>query len=140
MNNQTTTSTTATPTRAKAPKAEKIKYNYPFATKAQILASQTEFSVCLEHNEQLFAAQTSEEQEAKDTRVKNRRGYMSSHAVVGSTLALKARAGETLTPEEQDKVRSIVCRYGKQLAAMAREAAIAANPELKKIAAVFSAD
>ncbi len=141
MNNQTETSTpSTTTTRAKAPKAERIKYSYPFATKAQILASQSDFSVCLEHNEQLFAAQTAEEQDAKDTRVKNRRGYMSSHAVVGSTLALKARAGEELTPEEQDKIRSIVCRYGKQLAAMAREEAIAQNPELAKIAAIFSAD
>jgi hypothetical protein len=141
MTNETNTTAATTPIRAKkAPKAERIKYSYPFATKAQILASQSEFSTCLEHLGQLYDAQTSEEQEAKDTRIKNAKGFMSSHAVTGSTLAVKARSGEALTPEEQDKVRSIVCRYGKQLAAFSRQAAIAANPELKKIAAVFSAD
>jgi len=139
MTNETNTTATTTTTRAKAPKAERVKYNYPFATKAQILASQTDFDVCLEHLGQLYDAQTSEEQDAKDTRVKNARGFMSSHAVVGSTLAVKARSGEALTDEEQDKVRAIVCRYGKQLAAFSRAAAMAANPELKKIAEIFSA-
>lgn len=139
MTNTNTTATTTITTRAKAPKAERVRYNYPFATKAQILASQADFSVCLEHLGQLYDAQTSEEQDAKDTRVKNARGFMSSHAVTGSTLAVKARSGEALTDEEQDKVRSIVCRYGKQLAAFSRAAAMAANPELKKIAEIFSA-
>jgi hypothetical protein len=141
MTNETnnTTATTATTTRAKAPKAEKVKYNYPFATKAQILASQADFTTCLEHLGQLYDAQTAEEQDAKDTQVKNAKGFMSSHAVVGSTLAVKARSGEALTEEEQDKVRSIVCRYGKQLAAFSRRAAMEANPELKKIAEIFSA-
>ncbi len=139
MNNQTSTAT-ATVTK-KAPKAERVRYNYPFATKAQILASQkADFDTCLTHLEQLYAAQTAEEQDAKDTRVKNARGFMSSHAVTGSTLAVKVRSGEALTPEEQDKVRSIVCRYGKQLAAFSRHAAMEANPELKKIAEIFSAD
>ncbi len=139
MENTEITATATTTTKTKAPKAVKVKYNYPFATKAEILASQADFSVCLEHLGQLYDAQTSEEQEAKDTQVKNARGFMSSHAVVGSTLAVKARSGEALTEEEQAKVRSIVCRYGKQLAAFSRKAAMAANPELKKIAEIFSA-
>ncbi len=139
MENTTSTETTATK-KTKAPKAERTLYNYPFATKAQILASQSDFSVCLDHLAQLYAAQTSDEQDAKDTRYKNKSGFMSSHAVTGSTLAVKAASGEELTPEEQDKVRSIVCRYGKQLASFSRHAAMAANPELKKIAEIFSAD
>ncbi len=140
MNNDNTIGTATTTTTAKkAPKAERVRYNYPFATKAQILASQADFSTCLVHLEQLYDAQTSEEQDAKDTRVKNARGFMSSHAVTGSTLAVKARSGEELTEEEQGKVRSIVCRYGKQLAAFSRQKAMEANPELKKIAEIFSA-
>jgi hypothetical protein len=138
MNNETnTTATIKTKTAAK--KAPKVRYNYPFETKAQILASQADFSTCLEHLGQLYDAQTSEEQDAKDTRVKNARGFMSSHAVTGSTLAVKARSGEELTPEEQDKVRQIVKRYGKQLAAFSRKAAMEANPALKAIAEIFSA-
>ena len=53
--------------------------------------------------------------------------------------AVKIKGGEELTDEEQAKVRSIVARYGKQLAAFAREAAMDANPELRKIAEIFSA-
>jgi hypothetical protein len=140
MNNETNTTATITTTRAKAPKAERVKYNYPFATKAQILALQKDdFTVCLVHLEQLYKAQTSDEQEAEDTRYKNKAGFMSSHAVTGSKLAVKVRNGEALTEEEQDKVRSIVCRYGKQLAAFSRHEAMEANPELKKIAEIFSA-
>lgn len=139
-NTNTATETTITVPAKKARKADRPKYNYPFATKAQILDAQQDFTVCLEHLGQLYDAQTSDEQEAKDTRYKNKSGFMSSHAVTGSSLAVKARSGEALTGEEQDKVRSIVCRYGKQLARFSREAAIKANPDLKKVAEIFSAD
>lgn len=138
--NITATETTTTPAIKKARKAERPKYSYPFATKAQILDSQQDFAVCLDHLSQLYDAQTSDEQERESTFFKNKEGFMSSHAVTGSKLAVKARSGEALSPEEQDKVRSIVCRYGKQLAAFSRRAAMEANPELKKIAEVFSAD
>ena len=134
MTNQNSTSTTTI-----SKKAPRVKFNYPFESKAQILAKQEDFAVCCSHLLSLYAAQTEDEQEDKDTKFKNRRGFMSSHAVTGSTLAVKARSGEALSPEEQDKVRSIVCRYGKQLAAFSRAAAMAANPELKKIAEIFSA-
>lgn len=137
MNNET--NTTATTSKPKAPKAERVKYNYPFATKAQILESQADFATCLAHLEQLYAAQTADEQDQESTFFKNKAGFMSSHAVTGSKLAVKARSGEALTEEEQGKVRSIVCRYGKQLAAFSRREAMEANPELKKIAEIFSA-
>ena len=133
------TEATTNMTKTNTTKPERVKFNYPFATKAQILASQADFPTCLVHLEQLYAAQTADEQEDQDTKFKNRRGFMSSHAVTGSQLAVKARSGEELTPEEQDKVRGIVCRYGKQLAAFAREAQIAANPDLAAVAAIFSA-
>ncbi len=131
--------TATTTTRAKAPKAERIRYNYPFQTKAQVLESQSDFLVCLHHLEQLYSAQTADEQQRESTFFKNKTGFMSSHAVTGSKLAVKARSGEELTPEEQDQVRGIVKRYGKQLASFARHEAMEANPELKKIAEIFSA-
>lgn len=135
----TSTNDSSTTTKTKAPKAERVKYNYPFETKAQILASQSDFSVCKRHLITLFQAQTADEQDSQDTKYKNRRGFMSSHAVTGSQLAVKVIGGEELTEEEEAKVRNIVSRYGRQLAAFSRQAAIAANPELKKIAEIFSA-
>ena len=133
-----TTTETITPAK-KAPKAERVKYNYPFQTKAQILASQDDLATCLLHLEQLYAAQTADEQDQESTFFKNKRGFMSSHAVTGSKLAVKVRNNEELTDEDEAKIRGIVCRYGKQLAAFSREAAIRANPELKKIAEIYSA-
>lgn len=132
-----TTNNTSTSTISK--KAPRVKYNYPFESKAQILAAQEDFAVCKGHLLSLYAAQTDDEQKDEDTKFKNRRGFMSSHAVTGSKLAVKVKSGEELTEEEEGKVRNIVARYGKQLAAFAREAKIAANPELKAIADIFSA-
>jgi hypothetical protein len=134
----TNTNTETSSVKTKAPKAERVKYNYPFETKAQILASQSDLAVCKSHLITLFQAQTADEQDTQDTKYKNRRGFMSSHAVTGSQLALKVIAGEDLSEEEEAKVRNIVSRYGRQLAVFSREAAIAANPDLVSIAKVFS--
>ena len=67
------------------------------------------------------------------------RGLQSSDLRRLTALAKKARSGEELTDEDVAKIRGIVCRYGKQLAAFAREADLAANPELAKVAKMFSA-
>ncbi len=133
MTNQDTTTTKI------SKKAPRVKFTYPFESKAQILAKQEDFAVCKAHLLSLYAAQTSDEQTDETTRFKNRRGFMSSHAVTGSKLAVKVKAGEELTEEDEAKVRGIVARYGKQLASFAREAAMDANPELRKIAEIFSA-
>lgn len=140
MKNQTTTSTETTATRAKAPKAEKVKFSYPFETKAQILASQTDFDTCARHLLQVDDAQTADEKRQERTLVKNKVGFMSSHDKTGPRLAAKIRAGEELTDGEKEQVRLMAKRYGKQLARFSRQRAIAANPGLKTIAAVFSAD
>ena len=119
--------------------AHSIK-SYPFITKSQIkaqLASDPAFVLtCLAV---LYAAQTDHEQDTKSTRDRNRRGFMSSHAVRGSVLAVKA-AGEGLSEEETVLASGIVCRYTKQLAAHFRREEIAANPELAEAARVFSAE
>jgi hypothetical protein len=91
--------------------------SYPYVTKKQVaerLADDADFRVeCLLV---LYRRQTTDERDAKDTKHKNRRGFMSSHAVNGSTLAEKVISGEELTDEDHGKVDAIVPRYGKQLA------------------------
>lgn len=114
--------------------------SYPFMTKAQIKARiEADDAFMLECLSVLYARQTEYEQETKTTVNRNRRGFMSSHAVNASVLAVKAR-GEGLTAEETDKARSIICHYTKQLAAHFRQGAISENPELAEAARVFSAN
>ena len=129
---------TETPAKpAKAPKAAKIKTPYPFESKAAILArvnaSDTFMLQCLQI---MNGRQTQDEQEQLTTRYKNRCGWMSSHAVNGGKLATKALA-EGLDAEETAKARSLVVRYGKQLANHFRGLAIEANPDLAKTAEIF---
>ena len=130
------------PTPAPAPKKEKKKGvgTYPFRTKKSILAqiaADDEFAkVGLGI---IYDRQTSHEQETKTTKSRNARGFMSSHAVRGSELAIKVRSGEELTDEDLGKVRAMASCYGKQLAAHFRAEQIAAQPELAVVAEVFSA-
>lgn len=112
--------------------------SYPFVSKSQIksrLATDNAFVlVCLAV---MYSRQTAYEQDAKNTVVRNRAGFMSSHAVRGSNLAVKA-AGEGLTEEETEAARDLVSHYSKQLAAHFRAEAIAADPSLVEAARVFS--
>ncbi len=118
----------------KAPKAQ-----YPFRSKASILAqikNDPYFAVeCLQI---MNARQTAFEQESLKTLVKNRSGWMSSHAVNGGKLAKKARE-EGLTSSELDQAVAIVSRYTKQLAAHFRQEEIARDPSLAELATIFSA-
>lgn len=126
------TDNTATETITKAPKAL-----YPFRSKASIatqLATDDAFVLsCLAI---MYARQTDYEQQTKSTLNKNRRGFMSSHAVNGSALAQKA-ATEGLDAEEAERAKAIVCRYTKQLAEHFRSEALRADPSLAAVAAVF---
>jgi hypothetical protein len=112
--------------------------NYPFLTKAQIkqqIAEDDSFVVeCLVvmHNRQ-----TQHEQDAKTTQDRNKRGWMSSHAVRGTELALKVLGGEDLSEEELGKARVMVGSYSKQLASHFRQARLAEEPALAATAAVF---
>ncbi len=114
--------------------------SYPFITKSQIvarLATDNEFVVeCLGV---MLSRQTGYEQEQKTTVVRNRAGFMSSHAKKGTALGIKAQ-GEGLTEEEIGESRELVSRYTKQLAAHFRAQAIATDPSLAEAARVFSAD
>lgn len=137
MNDQTTTETTT----AKPAKAKKQKVgSYPFRSKRSILeqvATDDAFALhclCVIHDRQ-----TAHEQATKSTKTKNRQGFMSSHAVRGCELAEKVKSNEPLSGEEMGLARAITGRYGKQLAAHFRAEVIAGNPELAKVAEVFSA-
>jgi hypothetical protein len=114
---------------------------YPFITKAQLKTRlQEDSSFRKEAIVILFALQTSWEQDTASTKDKNRQGFMSSHAVNGSKVARKIIAGENLSPEDEVHVSAIAPRYTRQLALYFRKEAIAEQPGLKAIAALFSAD
>jgi len=111
---------------------------YPFLTKNQIkerIASDPEFArECLLV---IFRRQTEPEQNAKETILRNKRGFMSSHAVRGTTLAMKILGGEWLNPDEEGLVTAIAGSYTKQLASHFRQAALEERPELAAAAKVF---
>jgi hypothetical protein len=121
-------------------KAPKVKYNYPFATKKQILAqldSDPAFLfACFDY---LQGCQEAPEQERSATIFSNKSGWMSSHAANAAKLAVKKAEG-TLDADDVEKMHAMVGRYTKQLAAKARRDAIAENPELAVIAEIFSAN
>jgi hypothetical protein len=113
---------------------------YPFLTKAQIrerLEASPEFRC--EAMAILHTLQTSWEQNAKATKDKNRQGFMSSHAVNGSKVAEKIKAGAELSAEDWDHVNRIAPRYTRQLAVFFRAKAIAEQPALQAVAKLFSA-
>jgi hypothetical protein len=113
--------------------------SYPFLTKSAIKARiEGDDVFMLECLAVLYSRQTSHEQDTKSTQDRNRKGFMSSHAVNASTLAVKA-AGEGLTETEVSKARDIVSHYTKQLASHFRQEAIASDPSLAEAARVFSA-
>jgi len=111
---------------------------YPFATKSQIktqIDSDPEFArECLLV---IHARQTEVEQERKETINRNRRGFMSSHAVRGTELARKILGAEYLNPEEEELVVSIARSYTKQLASHFRQVTLEEKPELAEQAKVF---
>lgn len=115
-----------------------VSNNYPFVTKAQLagrIATDDDFvKECLVI---MYRRQTTDEQEEKDTKYRNKRGFMSSHAVRGTELALKVVADEWINPEEMELARSIVKSYTKQLAGHFRTQTLAERPELADQAKVF---
>jgi len=113
---------------------------YPFLTKAQIrerLNQDSDFRK--EAIVVLYCLQTAWEQDTSSTRDKNRQGFMSSHAVNGSKVARKINAGEELSSEDWESIDKIAPRYARQLAVYFRARAIAEQPALREVAALFSA-
>ncbi len=114
---------------------------YPFVTKNQIKSQlDSDPAFRLQAMAILHTLQTEHEQATKSTLNKNRQGFMSSHAVKGSKVAEKIKAGEPLTDEDNEIVATIAPRYSRQLATYMRAQAIANDPALKETAKLFSAD
>ena len=112
--------------------------NYPFATKASIkerIAIDTEF--VLECVTIMESRQTEDEKESNETKHKNKRGWMSSHAVNGGKIAAAIRSGEDLSDEDTEKARGMVSKYSKQLASHFRMEKMANDPGLEEAGAVF---
>ncbi len=111
--------------------------NYPFATKSQVKARiLTDTAFVLGCLGVLYDRQTESEQEHRNTVCRNHAGFSSSHAVLGCTLATKARS-EGLTAEEITQAQRLVGSYSKQIAAYLRAHDMEHNPDLKEKAAVF---
>lgn len=111
--------------------------NYPFLSKKQIsLRIDADPVFALDCLQIMYSRQTSYEQESKTTLNKNRRGFMSSHAVNGTTLAVKARS-EGLDEVETAKAQEMVSHYTKQLASHFRQEALEQDPTLAATAAIF---
>jgi len=112
--------------------------SYPFISKRQVaerIASDDDFmlmALVILHDRQ-----TEFEQATKTTVSRNRRGFMSSHAVNGTKLAEKVLGGEALDAEEIAKARDIVGHYSRQISAHLREDAKASNPELAEVGKLY---
>lgn len=112
--------------------------NYPFQTKAQIKDRLSfDDSFVLACVLVMDARQTEDEQESRETKWRNRRGWMSSHAVHGSRIAALVRSGEDLSEEDSRRAREMVSRYTKQLASHFRQVASEEDPSLKEAGSVF---
>jgi len=139
MTNETNTQATETETQATEAAKPKGGNKYPFRTKRDIVAQlETDDEFVVEAMGILYRRQTEDERETKETKYKNRRGFMSSHAVNGTKLVEKMLIdGEAWDEADLAKARSIAVRYGKQLAAHFRQESLSGNPELAAEAACF---
>lgn len=112
---------------------------YPFLTKNQIKERLNDRAFQMQAMVILLALQTEHEQNTEQTINKNRQGFMSSHAVNGTRVAKKIKAGEPLDDKDEQHLAAIAPRYSRQLAVYFRAQAIAEQPALKAVAALFSA-
>ena len=135
----TVSESTDTEKKTRKKRINKDPKPYPFRSKKAIVDdvnSSDEF--CLQCLAVLYSRQSASEQAKGTTEARNRQGFMSSHAVVGTKLAKKA-ASESLDTEEINQARGIVSRYGRQLAAHFRSEEIARDPAKAELAVLFSA-
>lgn len=89
--------------------------------------------------ELLYQLQTEDEQAKRDTKERNKCGFMSSDAWHGSRIAQALEAGAMLNDEDEARVPKIACKYSKQLSVQLRRLALVRDPKLAGLAAVFSA-
>ena len=83
--------------------------------------------------------QTEFEQQVRDTKDKNRVGFMSSQAKNGTRLAEMMTLGAILEDKDRELALKIGRTYSKQVSVQLRRYALVLNPLLSGLAAVFSA-
>jgi hypothetical protein len=115
---------------------------YPFVGKKQVKARLTEDEdLRVVAFVTLFHLQTADEQAVRDTKDRNKRGFMSSHAWHGTRIAEELIASEgrldVLAPEDQERVHKYAVSYSRQMANALRSYAIQQNPELGVSAGAF---
>lgn len=87
----------------------------------------------------LLHLQTDVEQTIRDTKDKNKRGFMSSHAKPGTVVAEKIRDGKDLSADDWAVVAKIAPHYSRQMAVALRTFAMGNDPALAITAQGFSA-
>lgn len=113
---------------------------YPFLSQKAIKpVLEGSFALQLLTVQLLHALQTEDEQLKRDTRDRNKVGFMSSDAWHGSRIAEAVSAGALLADEDSARVPRIACKYSKQLSVQLRRLAIMRDAKLAGLAAVFSA-
>jgi len=133
--------TAETPKKTRKKRVNKNPKPYPFRSKKDIVAQvESDDEFCVRCLSILYDRQTASEQSNGSTETRNRQGFMSSHAVVGTKLAKKAAEEGTLEGEELEQARTITARYGRQLAAHFRAEECAKDPSKAELAALFSAN
>ncbi len=122
----------------KAQAATKTSNGYPFQTKREIKERiQADPDFAQECLLVIYQRQTDDEVAAKDTKWKNKMGFMSSHAVHGTRIAEAVLAGDWIEDEDRARIAAMAVRYSKQLAAHFRQISLRNNPELAGQAAKF---
>ena len=124
-----------------ATSATKTANSYPFMTKAALkerLTTDTRFalSCCVIMQQR----QTEYEQAKETTIVRNRQGWMSSHAVWGGRVARAVAAADDALEIDADLINrgcEMISHYSKQLAEHFRNEKLAADPALAAKTACF---
>lgn len=127
-----------------------IKGAYPFESAASVKAQLESDPVCqIETMILLFQWQTPHEKATGSTLNRNGTGFMSSHAANGKKIVEKIQmsgltpiqllASDVLDSDDWVMIGKIAPRYSGQVARYRRALKIEANPELRAIAALFSA-
>lgn len=124
---------------AKLPPVVAAPPAYPFiGEKAVRKALQEDYDlqeavVCM-----LFFLQTGEEQQARDTEVRNKAGFMSSDAWHGTRIAEVLTQEGCLDHEDIERVGRIATKYAKQTTVQLRRIAMQADPKLASYVQIFS--
>jgi hypothetical protein len=112
---------------------------YPFiGEKAVRAALQSDYDLQEAVLVMLYHLQTQDEQATRDTKTKNRAGFMSSDAFHGTRIAEALVLGLCLEHEDIERVQRIATKYAKQTTVQLRRVAMQQDARLAAYATVFS--